>query len=182
MSISKAHVPLAILLAATISVSLLAATFFEDFSTMPVGSCYPDGSAVGIWQFVFSGYGCSGFVSSNSNTMLFQRPMPPTKSDETHAALVVGPAIAGDFTLQAWTATSRQLRTSGAPNPWEVGWLLWHYGDNFHFYYFIAKPNGWELGKRDPAYPGAQRFLATGSVPSFPIGQWYRIGIDQDHL
>ena len=81
--------------------------------------------------------------------------------------------------MEAWTTTTRQLRTGSAANPWEVSWVLWHTTDSDHFYYFIVKPNGWELGKKDPAYPGGQRFLATGSVPSFPIGQWYRIGIRQ---
>ncbi|EQD59984.1 lipoprotein, partial [mine drainage metagenome] len=63
-----------------------------------------------------------------------------------------------------------------APNPWEVGWVLFHYTDNTHFYYFIAKPTGWELGKEDPSYPGNQRFMATGSTP-FPIGTNYHIFI-----
>jgi hypothetical protein len=146
---------------------------------MPVGSCYPDGSVAGAWQFVFNGYGCNAFVSSNSNTMLFEQPKESTVPDETHAALVVGPAIAGDFSLEVWTATTRQLRTGSAPNAWEVAWILWQYTDQSHFYYFIAKPNGWELGKEDPAYPGSQRFLATGFAPLFPIGPWYRIRITQ---
>ena len=47
---------------------------------------------------------------------------------------------------------------------------MWHYTDDHHVYSIVLKPNGWELGKEDPAYPGAQRFLATGTVPSFPIG------------
>ena len=111
--------------------------------------------------------------------MLSEQPAAATAPNETHAALVVGPAITGDFTLQVATATTRQLRTGGAPNPWEVAWVLWHYTDNTHFYYFVAKPNGWELGKTDPAYPGAQRFLATGASPAFPIGPWYRITVAQ---
>ncbi|MDP9016976.1 MAG: calcium-binding protein, partial [Candidatus Eremiobacteraeota bacterium] len=44
------------------------------------------------------------------------------------------------------------------------------YQDDVHFYYIILKPNGWELGKEDPAYPDAQRFLATGNTPQYPIG------------
>jgi hypothetical protein len=74
--------------------------------------------------------------------------------------------------------TVRQLRTGSAPNPWEAAWALWHYTDNEHFYYVILKPNGWELGKEDPAYPGAQRFLATGESP-FPIGPTYTVRVRQ---
>ena len=88
-------------------------------------------------------------------------------------------ADGGDVTVQADMATSRQLRTGSAPNAWEVGWLLWHYTDNEHFYYVILKPNGWEIGKEDPAYPGAQRFLASSSSPQFPLGPWYRVRVVQ---
>jgi hypothetical protein len=179
MRVRKLGPPLAISLAATVSTTLLAATLVEDFSRMPTGTCYPDGTVIGAWEFVYNGYGCNAFLSSNGNTMLLEQPRPSVTPDETHAALTLGPAFSGDFTLQVATATTRQLRTGSLPNPWEVGWVLWHYTDNLHFYYFIAKPNGWELGKEDPAYAGAQRFLATGSSPTFPIGSWYRIGIKQ---
>jgi hypothetical protein len=46
------------------------------------------------------------------------------------------------------------------------------------FYYLALKPNGWELGKRDPSYPGGQRFLATGEN-AYPIGFWYSVEIEQ---
>jgi hypothetical protein len=179
MRVWKVRVSLVISLAVLISASVLATTFVEDFSTMPAGTCYPDGSTIGVWQFVYNGYGCNGFVAANSNTMLYERPAESTRPDETHGALVIGPSISGDFTLQVSAATTRQLRANGAANTWEVAWVLWHYTDNLHFYYFVPKPNGWELGKEDPQYPGAQRFLATGPSPSFPIGPWYRTRVTQ---
>jgi hypothetical protein len=179
MRVWKVQVSLVISLTLMISVSVLADTFVEDFSAMPAGTCYPDGSTIGVWQFVYNGYGCNGFVTAYSNTMLFEQPATSTSPSETHASLVLGPYISGDFTLQVSAATRNQLRVNGAPNTWEVAWVLWHYADDSHFYYFAAKPNGWELGKEDPAYPGAQRFLATGSSPSFPVGPWYRIRVTQ---
>lgn len=179
MSKSTARLRTGIVLAAAMCTIVSARPIVEDFSRMPVAGCYQDGTLIGASQFVYNGYGCNAFVSLNSNTMLFQRPMTATKPDETHSALVVGPTITGDFTLQVSAATTSQLRTNGPPNPWEVAWLLWHYRDGSHFYYFIAKPNGWELGKEDPAYPGGQRFLASGASPSFPIGRWYSIRVDQ---
>jgi Domain of Unknown Function (DUF1080) len=178
MSLSKAHLPLAILFAAAIGTTVSGSQFVEDFSTMPVGSCYPDGTVIGAWRFVFNGYGCSGFTSVSSNTMLVEQPEASLLPDETHSALVLGPSMSGDVTVNVSMVTTRQLRAT-APNPWEVGWLLWNYRDNTHFYYFIPKPNGWELGKEDPAYPGSQRFLASGSSPSFPIGPWYRVRVEQ---
>jgi hypothetical protein len=179
MRVWKVQVSLVIALIVVISASVVATTFVEDFSTMPAGTCYPDGSTIGVWQFVYNGYGCNGFVRANSNTMLFEQPLTSTRPDETHGALVVGPSVSGDFTLQVSAATTRQLRVNSAPNTWEVAWVLWNYTDNLHFYYFVPKPNGWELGKGDPDYPGAQRFLATGPSPSFPIGPWYRTRITQ---
>jgi hypothetical protein len=65
------------------------------------------------------------------------------------------------------------------PNPWEVGWILWHYTSDQRFYYIILKPNGWELGKADPGYPGDQRFLATATHPVFPPGRWYTVRVHQ---
>lgn len=47
---------------------------------------------------------------------------------------------------------------------------MWHYTDDLHFYALALKPNGWELSKEDPAYPGAQRYLATGSWSRYPAG------------
>jgi hypothetical protein len=66
---------------------------------------------------------------------------------------------------------NKQLRLNSAPNPWETGWVVARYTDNEHFYYVALKTNGWELGKRDPAYPGGQRFLATGSNPQTVLGK-----------
>ena len=49
--------------------------------------------------------------------------------------------------------------------------------DPDHFYSIALKPNGWELSKQDPAYPGKQRFLATGTSPTFPVGTTYHVRI-----
>lgn len=156
-----------------------AATIVETFSSFPVDTCFQDGERVGNWLFAFHGYGCVAAVAVNGNTLLVERPLESTAPDETHAALALGPSTIGDVAVQASVVTTRQLRTGSAPNPWEVAWLLWHFADNTHFYYFIPKPNGWELGKADPAYPGAQRFLATGTSPVFPLGSWHRVSISQ---
>ena len=148
--------------------------FTEDFTAY---TCIPDGTIFGPWQVIYAGYGC---VSITHSTWLKETPKAANDSGETHAALVVGPVFSTPLTYTARLKTVEQLRTNPAPNPWEVGWLLWNYTDNTHFYYFIAKPNGWELGKEDPAYPSNQRFLATGSTPTFPIGVVYAIRVVQN--
>jgi hypothetical protein len=65
--------------------------------------------------------------------------------------------------------TVKQVRVP-VPNPWEVGWFLWHFRNDHHFYYLVLKPNGWELGKKvdDPV---GQKYLLAGSTPRFPIGK-----------
>ncbi|MDH6551957.1 hypothetical protein [Streptomyces sp. SAI-041] len=95
----------------------------------------------------------------------------------THAGLVVSTASYTDVRYETRMRTLRQLR-SPKQNPWEVPWLVWAYTDPEHFYYVTLKPNGWELGKRDPAYPGGQRFLATGRTP-YPVGRWYDVTVTQ---
>lgn len=161
------------------AVPVFAATFVDDFSSMPIDTCYTDGATAGAWRSIFDGYGCNATVYLNGNAVLMERPAISISPDETHGGLVAGPSVSGDLTLQVKATTSRQLRVNSAPQPWEVAWVLWHYTDNSHFYYFIPKPNGWELGKADPAYPGAQRFLATGATPAFAVGAWHQITVTQ---
>jgi hypothetical protein len=77
--------------------------------------------------------------------------------------------------------TVQQLRTP-APNAWEVAWLVWNFGDNDHLHYFVLKPNGWEIGKRDPRYrvPGrndGQKIIATGESVRLRIGEWVEFDI-----
>ncbi|MFI0366951.1 family 16 glycoside hydrolase [Actinomadura sp. 1N219] len=132
-----------------------------------------DGTVHGPWRAVFDGHGANG----SRGGVISLRPKPATDPAETHAGLVVSQARYGhiDFRLRARTVA--QLRDK-APNPWEAAWIVWAYSDEHHFYYFILKPTGWELGKRDPAYRGGQRFLATGER-SFAIGKWYRVSVVQ---
>ncbi len=156
-------------------------TYSENFESFATNNCpgYTDGSKFGQWETIFAGYGCVNVVQESGNKYLSLQPKAVTSSGTTSAALVVGPTLSNDQEITGSTATLQQLRTGSSPNAWEVAWIIWNYSDNYHFYYFTLKPNGWELGKEDPAYPGAQRFLATGTNLSMPIGQWYNFKINQ---
>lgn len=110
---------------------------------------------------------------------LFLEPKHSTVLYETHADLVTTNDSFTDATISLDMKTVSQ--TSAYPNAWEAGWVLWDYQSNTEFYYFVLKPNGWELGKEDPNYPGAQRFLATGSSPTFAIGSEHHVEISQTH-
>lgn len=127
------------------------------------------------WQTIFTG---EGVVKINKQ-QIYLKPKASVQPEETHAALVVGPDKHYPIKYQVTLKTLAQLRKNSTPAPWEVGWVIWHYQDNDHFYYFIPKPNGWELGKRDPAYDGGQRFLATGTDTVFPINKKYKVIIYQ---
>lgn len=111
-------------------------------------------------------------------------PVPSTDPDPTkHDRLQVV------YSLSANIVTTAQLRNKdntpptpqnpdSKPNPWEVGWLLWCFSpdpthpydpsptsnSNFRFYALTLKPNGWEVSKQDPAYPGGQRFLKSNDA------------------
>ena len=136
------------------------------------------GAGRGVWSVVFDGYGWVG-IKPRSRNELTLMPGTATRPQETHASLVVSRTRYEDFTMTAVAATARQLRVASAPNPWETAWLVWHYIDNTHFYYLALKTNGWELGKADPAYAGAQRFLATGTSPRARIGRTDDVRISQ---
>lgn len=176
---------LRVLLASILAASLLPppapplVRFVEDFSSYPESACLPDGSKLGPWTVVFSGYGCVKIASEGGNKLL-HTGAPQSEADQTRALLIAGPDFSAPLTFTSRVATVSQARSGSPANPWEVGWIAWGYTDNEHFYYFIPKPNGWELGKRDPAYPGGQRFLITGRTPYFPVGSWTTLRIAQD--
>jgi Ca2+-binding RTX toxin-like protein len=113
------------------------------------------------------------------NKALLLEPMGSTSPSETHAALVVSQNSYTDVVFGADFTTISQLRTGSPPNPWECAWAVFSYTDDTHFYYMAFKPNGWELGKVDPAYPGGQRFLATGESMTFAVGSKHRFQITQ---
>ncbi|MCA6091783.1 calcium-binding protein [Streptomyces sp. SCA3-4] len=134
---------------------------------------WAEGSVHGPWRSVFDGHG----ENIGRHDGLALSPKPSQVPEETHAGLIVSTQQYTDVDYRARMRTVAQLRTP-KPNPWEVPWLVWGYMDPEHFYYITLKPNGWELGKRDPAYPGGQRFLATGSE-RFPVGKWSDVRVGQ---
>lgn len=152
--------------------------FADNFDELPLLTPWLDDSVVGGWTSVYNGYGVND-IELDGSQVLSEAPKVSTKASETHASLVVTSSTIGDFDATVRMKTVQQLRVNSAPNPWEVGWVLWHHTDDTHFYYFVPKPNGWELGKEDPAYPGAQRYLVTASTPTFPVGPWYTVRIRQ---
>lgn len=155
--------------------------FSDDFGAHPVREAWAEGSTHGVWSVRYGGYGEVRVVCVGSaGRALRLRPAAAVAPDVTHAALVITRTAYADGSLVADVRTVSQLRAGGQPNPWETAWVVFRYVDDEHFYYLALKTNGWELGKRDPAYPGGQRFLATGSTPVFSPGVWSRVRVDMN--
>jgi hypothetical protein len=154
-------------------------SFADDFSSYPRASCLGDGASLGAWTFQYAGYGCTQFGADGAGAYLEEKPKASASLGETHASLALGPAFTAPYAFSAELKTVAQLRTGNPGNAWEVAWLIWDYTDDTHFYYLTVKPNGWELGKEDPAYRGAQRFLASGPSPAIPVGMEYTAKIEQ---
>lgn len=157
--------------------------FNDDFSGYPLGLGWNDGSVHGSWTSTYNGFGLNGISSAAgsagvASNVASESPKPSTSLGETHAGLLVSGATLGNMDLTVNMVTLQQLRTP-TPNNWETAWALWHFTAGPHFYYFIPKAHGWELGKSDPAYPGGQRFLATGVTPSFSLGRWHSVRVRQ---
>src|SRR5215472_5778713 len=165
---------------ARVMMTVLAATGLAEAglaaggcSSVPATRQAPDS-----WRVAYTGYGQVRASNRGADRTFVLEPARPESATSTHSALVLSTRSWRNFALVVRLRTKSQLRRP-RPNSWEVGWLLWHYTDDRHFYYIVLKPNGFELGKEDPAYPGQQRFLVTSSEPRFPAGEWYVVRVLQ---
>ncbi len=148
-------------------------TTVTDLGTYP--QWWQDGEQYGRWEVMYNGWG----EASGDNRDVILEPRAAERDSVTHGGLV---ATARTYSAQTSFSVSVQTLDQvrqGKPNPWEVGWVLWNHSDDDHFYAVALKPNGWEVSKQDPAYPGAQRYLKTGSSPTFPVGETYRVSVEQ---
>ncbi len=135
----------------------------------------------GPWLSVFNGYGTTSIEGSGAQLVVGLQPAQTESRQVTHSALVVSRSPYGDFVATLRVRTLRQLRygAAGSPNPWEVGWVVWHYTSNQRFYALTLEPTGWVLSKQDPAYRGGERFLASERTPVFRLGVPHTVGIVQ---
>jgi hypothetical protein len=133
------------------------------------------------WLSAFNGYGSSVVTGSGTQQVITLSPARARTRHDTHAALVVSTATYHDFVATVNVRTIGQLRrgAAGRPHPWEVGWIVWHYTSNQHFYALTLEATGWVLSKQDPKYRGDERFLASGKYPRFPLRTTHRVGIVQ---
>ncbi len=120
--------------------------------------------------------------------MFFLKPKISTAPSETSAALVKSTGTFCDYNLDFDIKTVKQLRQNSPPNPWEAGWIIFRYSDTFHYYWFLVKPNGIELGKKDcdtcsdPV--DGQQFLVTKDIPTLKLNKWshWTVNIVGNHI
>lgn len=93
----------------------------------------------------------------------------------TYSALVTSRKSFTNGVFKYTASTIRPLRQGDKPNTWEVAWSMFRFRDLENYYYFIIKPNGWELGKKHGS--DAQIFLATGGSPRAEIGRANKVRI-----
>jgi hypothetical protein len=98
---------------------------------------------------------------------------PPVSLAETHSALVVTKKTWRDATISFRTVNQKQLRLNDAPNTWECPWVMFRFKDLENYYWFMLKPNGFELGKKQGS--DTQHFLVTGDQPAQAVGEWKAI-------
>lgn len=148
--------------------------FADDFSSYGDGTQFREGAHFGSWTVEFGGYGAVRVTDGSLELIPAQAAQPGV----THSVLVAGPSFTSPINFYVRLFTGAQLRVGNLPNPWEAAWIMWAYTDVAHSYYFLPKPNGWELAKRDPAYQGGQRIMATGNTPAFRVNQWYDVRVE----
>lgn len=138
-----------------------------------------DGERLGPWRVVFDGNDDRASVAVRPGALRLV-PQPARSPEETYSALVVSRQKFSTAPLHlSATWITRESTRIGTPNAWEVGWLVWDYVDNDHFTYLVLKPNGWEVGRRDPRYQGGQRFLYDDVAPVTPMGQERTVTVDR---
>lgn len=151
---------------------------YDDFSGPTYTLADGQVSANNKWKNVYNGYGASGVRADGANNVFFEHPLASSSSSETHAALVLTTSQYDDFELSLDVRTDDQLRQGGTPNTWEVAWIMFRFGDNWHHYYFTLKTNGIELGKKDNDRQAEEQvFLYTAGQPANVIGSWSHLDI-----
>jgi hypothetical protein len=172
---------------------VLASDLYDNFEGTPYTISDNQTSPNGKWYSKYNGFGASGTipvtplttVADNNNTVFYEEPKTSTSPNETHAALTLTTETYEDVEMQLKVKTNEQLRQNSTPNPWEVAWIMWRFQDDWHHYYFIFKPNGVELGKKQNENQAEEQiFLYTANEPQLKINEWntWRIKMSGNHI
>ena len=167
---------------------------YDDFSNGTYTLSNHQLSPNGKWFHWYSGSklepGKQGVRPADNNTgnvFFLESPSPlrQTSLKKTYSALTLSTESFQNFQLALDVRTVSQTRTSSTPNPWEVGWIFWHAVgngtdpiDRTHFYYFLVRTNGVEVGKYDGGTnPKSQKIIESKNYPNetsikTELGKW----------
>lgn len=142
----------------------------------------------GKWKNVYSGYGSTGVQKSGIKNVFYLSPKVVTSADETEAALVRSAGTYCNYTVEFDVNTVKQTRQGSPANTWEAGWFIFRYTDTFHYYWFLIRSDGIELGKKDcdtcDDSFGGQQFLVTKDLPLLKLNKWqhWKIQAIDNHI
>ncbi|WP_337863962.1 DUF1080 domain-containing protein, partial [Nitrososphaera sp.] len=178
-------------------------SLYDDFSGEEYTSGNYQVSPNGKWYHYYSGsranpgkQGVKASATSPGN-VFFQDTPSPTSVDQTYSTLTLSTASYKNFEMSMDVRTAAQTRINSPPKPWEVAWVFWHAVgqgtepvDRTHFYYFVVKTNGVEIGKYDGGTnPASQKIIANKYYPAETpinnkIGEWqnWKITVVGDHI
>ena len=172
--------------------SVFALDLYDDFEapTYTIGDNQT--SPNGKWFSKYNGFGSSGTVTittptpmGSNNTVFYEEPKSSMSPTETHSALTLTTQTYQDVEMNLKVKTNKQLRQNSTPNPWEVAWIMWRFQDDWHHYYFIFKPNGIELGKKQNERQAEEQiFLYTANEPKLKVDAWntWHIKMSGNHI
>jgi hypothetical protein len=168
---------------ATCSTGNLDDTFGSTYR-LTDGQISPNGK----WQNVYAGFGSTGVENVGGSKVFFLKPKISTSPKDTQAALVKSTGTFCNYTIDFDINTVKQLRQNSPPNTWEAGWFIFRYTDNFHYYWFLIRSDGIELGKKDcdtctDTFVG-QQFLVTKAIPTLKVNTWHhwKLNVDGNHI
>lgn len=158
---------------------------FPTRYTLGEGKTSPDGK----WVNIFNGYGSSGVERLKGlNNAFYLEPKSVTSPSQTEATLVRSSGAFCDFIVDFDMKTVKQLRQNSSPNTWEAGWFIFRYTDPWHFYWFLIRTDGSELGKKDcdtctDTWDG-QQFLKTPDNLVLKLNTWAhcKISVIGNHI
>lgn len=152
----------------------------ENWTSYPLNTQWVDGSTHGNWYDQFDGGGSvhvSGPSNGFSSNYLYLKPQ--YVAGDTRSSLVTSLQTFYNNNFYAVSTFKTISQNRPSPNTWERAWFIWDYTSNTSFYNVVLKTNGWELDQENIHYPGYQRFLTSGTTPTFAVGSLSTVSVTQ---
>ncbi len=132
----------------------------------------------GKWKNEYTGYGSTGVGAAGPvNNAFWLIPKAVTSASQSQAALVRSTGSYCNFIADFDINTVKQTRQGSPPNTWEAGWFIFRYTDMFHYYWFLIRSDGIELGKKDCSTCSnpidGQKYLVTKKFPTLKPNTWH---------